>query len=345
MKEAFSSSNKEATALGQTTPRKTPYQAQGLPETDAAPAGMVRKQFRAMGTMIDLLLPTEQAQQGADAICELFAHWEQTLSRFLPESELSYLNQQDGIPTMVSPLLFTVIQTAFRAARASDGLYDPTLLNQMENIGYDRTFDDVPEIIPTTTAHSILASVPGGGWRGITLEPHLRLITLPQGIRVDVGGIAKGMAVDASLEHLRALGITTALVNAGGDLAVLGTPPAGSDWPLAIPGKEQAWIIPFHHGALATSGKAYRHWQQGMLSRHHIIDPRTGESAQSSLWSVTVAASTCEQAEVAAKGAFILGSEQGAAFLMRHNLAGLFIQQDGNWLATSNWPTSLMKQL
>src|SRR6058998_1994728 len=146
------------------------------------------------------------------------------------------------------------------------------------------------------------------------------------------------MAVDAALEQLRQNGVSPALVNAGGDLAVLGLPPAAEQWPIAVPGQEQFWTIPLISGAIATSGIAHRHWWQGKTLRHHILDPRTGFPAQSDLWSVTVVADRCEQAEVAAKVAFILGSGPGADFLRKHRIAGLLIREDGRWDAVEPWP-------
>jgi thiamine biosynthesis lipoprotein len=109
------------------------------------------------------------------------------------------------------------------------------------------------------------------------------------------------MAVDAALERLRLNGIGTAMVNAGGDLAVLGLPPDAEQWPVAVPGQHHLWTIPLRRGSIATSGIARRHWWQGQTLRHHLLDPRTGLPAQSDLWSVTVIADRCEQAEVAAK--------------------------------------------
>jgi thiamine biosynthesis lipoprotein len=167
-------------------------------------------------------------------------------------------------------------------------------------------------------------------------------VTLPVGIKLDFGGIAKGMAVDAALEKLRQGGVSPALVNAGGDLAVLGLPPAVEHWQLAVPGRERFWTIPLRQGAMATSGIAHRHWWQGQTLRHHLLDPRTGLPAHSDLWSVTVVADRCEQAEVAAKVAFILGSQQGADFLRRHRIAGLLVREDGTWQAVEPWPVQLM---
>jgi FAD:protein FMN transferase len=169
-------------------------------------------------------------------------------------------------------------------------------------------------------------------------------VTLPVGIKLDFGGIAKGMAVDAALDRLDENGISPALVNAGGDLAVLGLPPAEDSWLIAVPGRERHSSLPLHHGAIATSGVAHRHWRQGNILRHHLLDPRTGLPAQSDLWAVTVVADRCEQAEVAAKVAFILGSREGANFLRTHCIAGLLVREDGTWESIESWPVYIMKE-
>lgn len=294
-----------------------------------------------MGTTISLLLPEQQAEQGLKIVRSLFDEWEQTLSRFLPQSELSRLNERAGTTTAVSALLYSVLETALMAAEATQGVYDPTLLNQLVQLGYDRTFD----ALPTVSSSRFVAEKPGGGWRDIRIEPKYRTVTLPPGVKLDFGGIAKGMAVDAALKQLRQSGISPTLVNAGGDLAVVGLPHGATNWPIAVPGQEQSWTIPLRYGAIATSGIARRHWWQGQTLRHHLLDPRTGLPAQTDLWSVTVVTDRCEQAEVAAKVAFILGSQQGADFLRKYNIAGLLVCQDGTWQAVEPWPVELMEEL
>jgi FAD:protein FMN transferase len=312
-----------------------------VPPDYATPAGMGHEEFRAMGTTISMLLPENQVEMGAEIVRTLFAEWEQALSRFLPESELSRLNQQAGTPVAVSNLLYDVLATALTAAQATEGVYDPALLEQLEQLGYDRNFDD----IPVKRFDPIIPGEPGGRWRGIKVDPIRRQVTLPAGIKLDFGGIAKGMAVDASLEKLHQNGISSALVNAGGDLSVLGLPPSAEQWIVAVPGQKQYWTIPLHHGSIATSGIAHRHWLQGNIVRHHILDPRTGLPAQSDLWSVTVVADRCEQAEVAAKVAFILGSKAGAEFLHQNRIAGLLVHGDGTWETVEPWPAQLMEEV
>jgi len=301
---------------------------------------MRREEFRAMGTTISMLLPESRAEIGAQIVRELFSEWEQALSRFLPESELSRLNQQAGTPVAVSDLLYTVLATALTAARATDGVYDPAMLDQLVQIGYDRTFDNIPAV----AFDPIIPGEPGGRWRGIKVDPIHRQVTLPAGIKLDFGGIAKGMAVDAALERLRQSQVSPAMINAGGDLAVLGLPPADDKWLIAVPGQKQYWSLPLHHGAVANSGIAHRHWRQGNTLRHHLLDPRTGLPAQSDLWSVTVVTDRCEQGEVAAKVAFILGSLQGADFLRRHRIAGLLVREDGTWETVEPWPAYIMEE-
>lgn len=305
------------------------------------PAGMSQVEFRAMGTTINLLLPEAQEVEGAKAVKDLFAKWEQTLSRFQPDSELSQLNRHTGEVVIVSELLFKVMMEALMAAQATDGVYDPTLLKQLVQIGYDRTFDE----LPATQAESAYRGQVGGAWRSILVDSRICCIVLPAGVQVDFGGIAKGMAVDAALERLQEMGIHNALVNAGGDLAVCGLPPEADHWSIAVPGKDQNWALPLERGAMATSGIGKRHWQQGGELRHHLLNPYTGLPASSDLWSVTVVAGRCVQAEISAKVAFILGCKEGKKFLEGHQLAGLFVDVNGEWETGDRWPEQLMRRL
>jgi thiamine biosynthesis lipoprotein len=290
-----------------------------------------------MGTTITLLFPEEQVARGTALVQSLFEEWERTLSRFLPDSELSRLNRNAGQDIEVGPLLFHVLETALTAAEATHGLYDPTLLHQLTQVGYDRSFDSLDR----QQAENMYSPSPGGRWRDIQIEKHTRCVRLPRGVGVDFGGIAKGMAVDAALARLQDEQVSPALVNAGGDLAVSGLPPDEAAWSIAIEdgqGEVAHWIVPLERGCMATSGIARRQWRQGAQVRHHLLDPRTGLPAQNSMWSVSVVAARCEQAEVAAKVAFLLGMERGSEFLRSTGLSGLLLEDDGTWQAVGSWP-------
>lgn len=343
---------------------------------------MAQAAFRAMGTTVAVIVERDRLDEAEQAVRQLFEEWEAALSRFRPESELSRLNARAGSPTPASPLVRRVLRAALDAARATDGIYDPTLGAQIVSLGYDRSFEQIEakadattdltaenaenaerrggfttEVTEITEGGQVRVGLvgtgapagsgprQGGAWREIVIDERAGTVTLPAGAALDFGGIAKGMAVDAALAALAERGFTSALVNAGGDLAALGTPPGERQWSLAVPGRHEWWSIPLVRGALATSGIARRHWTQAGAPRHHLLDPRTGLPSASGLWSATVAAGTCAQAEVAAKVAFLLGRGEGGAFLRRLGLAGLLVGADGFWSAAGSWPALEMETL
>jgi len=287
-----------------------------------------------MGTTISLLLPSHAVAVGVILARSLFSTWEAQLSRFKVDSDLMKLNRCAGRPVPAGELLYAVVDRALEAARMTNGVFDPGMLTQLAALGYDRSFEHL-----STDQEPDAAPAPGGGWRHILLDPERREILIPEGVAIDLGGIAKGLAVDATIAGLRRLGIASALVNAGGDLAVLGAPPQGGAWPVAVPLGRRSVTIQLFSGAAATSGRATRSWHQGTRSRHHLLDPRSGESTATTMWSATVVAGDCGQAEVAAKAAFILGPDQGVEFLEHHGLAGLLVDESGEWWCAGPWPS------
>lgn len=293
--------------------------------------------FPAMGTEVQVLLPVDHGD-AVTSVRELFVRWEQALSRFLPDSELARLNARAGEAVPVSALLYEVVSTSVQAAEATGGAFDPTLLRQLVRIGYAAPFESMNGEAPLP-----LAGFPasGGGWRSIELDPSTRTVTVPAGCSLDFGGIAKGMAVDAALDVLDALGVAPALVSAGGDLSVRGAPPGVTFWPVLVGDDPDGPVVPLVRGALATSGVARRSWLQGGRRRHHLLDPATGEPADGDLREVTVAASTCTSAEVAATAAFVLGSRRGANLLSTYRLAGLLTYRDGTRHPVGAWPSLL----
>jgi thiamine biosynthesis lipoprotein len=295
---------------------------------------MVRRERRAMGSDLAVVVPAGR-DDAVEVVWELFERWEQALSRFRPDSELSYLNAHAGRSVRVSRLLFEVTATALGAAEATGGLYDPTVLRALEAAGYDQSFELVPlsQDMPGAAPRALIS-----GWRCVRLDRHRQAIELAPGVGLDFGGIAKGMAVDAALAALAAAAIDCALVTAGGDLRVRGLPPGLDAWPIAVPTPTCIYRLHLERGALATSGVGRRNWRRGEVVYHHLIDPRTGLPARAKAWSVSVAAGTCAWAEAAAKAAFLLGADDGSDWLEARRLAGLFVDDAGGVRRAGVWP-------
>src|SRR5260221_2398987 len=231
--------------------------------------------------------PNEAARAG-EAIADCLS-WlgevDRQLTRFSATSDLCQLNADAGQWHDVSQLLFDAVEQSVAAARASDGLFDPTLLTQLEQIGYDRDFAAIERREVAANGQSVPAAPATGSWRDIALDPATQRIRLPLGTRLDLGGIAKGWAADVALERCFA-GWAHVLIDAGGDMRARGGPEEGALWALGIgdPRVEvtaqteprHAAVLTLGRGGLATSGATTRWWYQGGERRHHLLDPRTG---------------------------------------------------------------------
>jgi thiamine biosynthesis lipoprotein len=267
-----------------------------------------------------------------------FAAWERALSRFRADSELAALNSRAGAgPAPVSATLWAVIGSSLEAARMSDGLVTPTLLDALERAGYDRDFAALePEA--ATVPPGTPPPTSSGDWRLVHLDACRRAVALPQGMRLDLGGFAKGWAADMAVRRLKAVG--PALVDVGGDIAVSGPRADGSPWPIAIANPlcpdEPLDLLLLQAGGVATSGRDYRRWRRGGAEGHHIIDPRSGAPAATDLLTTTVVAPSAQEAEAAAKAVLILGSNAGMTWLAaRPHLAALLLTEGGQVLRTA----------
>jgi thiamine biosynthesis lipoprotein len=290
-----------------------------------------RHPFRAMGC--EMLALIEQESVSAPVILERipvwFEDWEQSLSRFRLNSELSRLNRTFDQPIKVSEAFWSVFQAALEAEELSDGLVTPTVFDAMIEAGYDRPFDML--------SRGPSVSMQGVVWTDHSLSMVLtnevdRTIALPQGIHLDFGGVAKGWAAHQTVEKLKKNG--PCLMNAGGDIAISGPRMDGSPWAIGVSNPFETGsdleVLQVKRGGIASSGKDRRHWNQNGVFRHHIIDPYTGLPAQTDLLRVTVLAPTVMEAEAAAKTAFIHGYEKGLEWIeSRPEFAAVMILETG----------------
>jgi FAD:protein FMN transferase len=264
-----------------------------------------RHVFRSMGMDIALIGPEprssgelEAFRTTAGAVEGVFGWVDARFSRFRDDSELTTVNRRTGRWQRVSPMFAEVLRLSLSGARATEGLFDPTILPELAAAGYDRDYDLLaayPPPVRRPPREPIR-------WRDVRLDG--LLLFLPSGGALDFGGVAKGWAVDLAAGASAAL--RWAVIDAGGDLRVVGRPERPVPIGVAHPQDSSIEILQLglQNGALATSSIIGRSWGDG---RHHVIDPRTSLPARTGVVQATVWADTCTDAEILSKWALLSG--------------------------------------
>ena len=267
-----------------------------------------------MGTRCVVELWSEDRVRGQTAIDAVFAEFRRIdalMSTYKPESELSRVNAGAATaPVPVSRELYDLLATSIGYSELTGGAFDVTYAS----VGY--LYDYRSRVHPDAAA--IAAALPGIDYRHIELVPATRSVRFRRpGVRVDLGGIAKGHAVDRGIAVLQELGIDRAMVNAGGDTRIIGDR-LGRPWVVGIrhPDDEHKVVlrIPLTDTAMSTSGDYERYFEEDGIRYHHILDPKTGRSA-GKLRSVTVIAPTATRTDALTKSVFVMGAEDGIRFI------------------------------
>jgi len=256
--------------------------------------------------------------------------------------------------TSISPLTFDLLTDAVGAFRATDGIFNPFMGMALQELGYDRSFDLLQKV-PARTEFA-----EGRKWEAdetrqsfeplcgsdlpLELDRQHQSVKLRSGVALDVGGIAKGWIAQRAADGLMAQGVLGGLVDAGGDVVLWGREPRQGVWGIGVAdpmgsGEDIADLWCEGLTAMATSSVVKRSWQaQDHGAVHHILDPRTGLSAQSDLLQVTVLARDLSVAEQYAKCLIVLGSAVGFPWISKRqpNLAYIGVQRDGLIRASDN---------
>jgi thiamine biosynthesis lipoprotein len=298
----------------------------GLPVAQAA---WYEREEAIMGTRIAVQLWSEDPRQAVDAIDAVMAEMHRTdelMSTYKPASQLSQVNAHAyERPVQVDADIIDVMQKSIEYSRLSEGVFDVTYAS----VGY--LYDYRAHQHPTEA--QIAAALPGVDYRQVLIDPQARTIRfMKPGMRIDLGGIAKGWAVDRGIEILRRAGIQHAMVNAGGDTALLGDR-LGKPWVVGIrdPRKAGAVVarIPLQDEAISTSGDYERYFEENGQRYHHIIEPGTGKSPDA-VRSVTVIGANATRTDGLTKTVFILGVERGMAFIRKlGDVEAVIVDKDG----------------
>jgi thiamine biosynthesis lipoprotein len=294
--------------------------------------------FPALGSDAVLVVADSEALAEADDLLrEEIDAIDRACSRFREDSELVTLNRAAGRELEVSQLLLEAIEVALAAALSTGGLVDPTIGRSLRLAGYDRDFALV-QALPGRPARF----VPASGWRRIEVDHPRSTVFIPAGTELDLGATAKALAADRSACRIAGATGTGVLVSLGGDVAVSGNAPAGG-WPLRIADDRGAAItgdgptVSISSGGLATSGVASRRWQSAEGELHHVLDPATGRPVDTPWRTVTVAAPTCVEANVASTASLLLG-DRAPAWLAERGLPARLVSRAGRLVGVAGWP-------
>ncbi len=341
------------------------------PEAGAERGSIAR--WEALGSSV-VLRVTEPAALG-DARHEVereLAAIDRACSRFRADSELVRLNARAGWPTQVSPLLFEALLAALRAAELSEGDVDPTLGSALELAGYDRDWrllEPVPQDaweapaqqdsrapVPPPAGWERMSAAPQpmpaapqrvtvrmlSGWRTVELEQRTRSVRVPRGIALDLGASAKAWAADRSARAAAEATGCGVLVGLGGDIATGGEAPADG-WRIHVTDDHRSdpsapgQTVAIDSGGLATSSTAVRRWRHGGRTMHHILDPASGLPAREHWRTVSVAAGSCSDANIAATAA-IVRCERAPAWLELEALPARLLDWNGTVINVAGWP-------
>jgi thiamine biosynthesis lipoprotein len=282
-----------------------------------------------MGTTIRVEVWHEDAsvrQEGIDQVLEEMDRVNRLMSPYIDQSQLSKINKyaHEG-PVEVDKDLFDLIETSQEFSQLTNGSFDITYAS----VGH--LFDYRNEVKPTK--EEIAAAKLLIDYRNIVLNQDQNTVSfLKQGVKIDLGGIAKGFAVDRSIQHLHALGIKHALVSAGGDTRLLGDR-HGRAWLVGIRDPENTKdvivMLPLQDEALSTSGDYERFFIEDGEKYHHIIHPTTGYSA-SEVRSASILASDSTTTDALSTSIFVMGASKGLELIdSLDGVEGVIVDQQG----------------
>jgi len=255
------------------------------------------------------------------------------MSAYRADSELSAFNRaQAAAPFALSAELYAVFAAAQSVSRQSDGAFDVTVAPLVDAWGFGPPQGEKARAVPPLAR--VQAQRPAVGYRALRLDAATRTATkLREGLRADLGGIAKGYGVDCAARALEANGVRDYMIEAGGEVRVGGRRADGRPWRIGVE-RPDAWpprahyVVPLERGAMATSGDYRIYFEQDGKRYSHEIDPATGFPIDHRLCSVTVVADDCMRADALATALIVLGPERGWALAQAQRIAAYFIERD-----------------
>lgn len=286
----------------------------------------------AMDTVMELTLygPDAEAagEQAADRIREL----EGLLSVTDEGSDVFRINHSGGEPVTVSEDTAHVLNAALRLGEETGGALDISIYPVVKAWGFTTDSYQIPD---RETLDELLEQV---DYTAIGFDPKHRTVTLPAGMELDLGSIAKGYTGDQVVALFREAGVTSAILSLGGNVQTLGAKPDGSPWRVAVKdpgGSGYAGVLEVVGQAVVTSGGYERYFEADGKVYWHILDPATGSPARTGVQSVTVVGASGMVCDALSTALFLLGPEQAEDFWRAHDdFDYLLLTEDGEIILT-----------
>jgi len=282
------------------------------------------QQFTAMDTFMHFTVYGDR--DAARLAKEELLHLDRLLSVTNEDSQVYALNHRTTPTNSLSPELTALLEQALILARQTEGAFDPTVYPVVRAWGFTTDTHQVPtqeELDRLLTLVDYTAPI---------LDAHS--LTLPEGVQLDFGGIAKGWAGDRAAQLLRGKGVTSAILRLGGNIHTIGTKPDGSMWNIGIEDPDSGGtlgVVSVADLAVVTSGSYQRFFTENGQTYHHIIDPSTGRPAESGLTSVTVVGRYGARCDALSTALFVMGLEEAAQFWREHrDFEAVFVNEDGS---------------
>jgi thiamine biosynthesis lipoprotein ApbE len=305
--------------------------------------GPARAEWEALGTGVVLRTAAHEGLAAARSSVEAeLAAIDLACSRFRDDSELSRLNARAGRPTRVGPVLLQALEVALRAAELTDGDVDPTVGRALELAGYDRDWRLLAAPVGQPEPPATILARLRAGWRTVTLDRAGSCVAIPSGIRLDLGATAKAWAADRAAAAAAQAAGCGVLVGVGGDIATCGAPPPGG-WRIHVtddhrsPPSAPGQTVSIRAGGLATSSTTVRRWSHEGHTMHHVIDPATGMPVLETWRTVSVAAASCTDANIASTAALVRAAK-APAWLAALGLPARLVDGRGSVTHVGDWP-------
>jgi thiamine biosynthesis lipoprotein len=312
--------------------------------TPRTPEAVAPISWPALGTTAVLVSTRDRpaAREAAEReICAIDA----AASRFDCTSELSRLNRAGGRRVGISRTLLEALQLAVRAAALTDGAVDPTLGARLVALGYDRDFDELERVGPDTPLAFLDDDDEGRArtpsWEAIELWTDPPAARLALGVQLDLGATAKALAADRGARAAARVSGGGVLLALGGDIATSGDAPEDG-WAVRVTDDHRDTTgagqqLTLSGGGLATSSLIARRWHQAGQAVHHVLNPGTGAPVRPVWRTVSVAAGTCADANIASTAALVLGP-RAPAWLSARGLPARLVAIDGAVHSQGGWP-------